>query len=79
MARAGDALSRKEEKPMSTQPWPINDKDLVHRLGEAIRKALTWEHLPNCRCNKNLRNECRDKILEEAFALYCKEHPEKFW
>jgi hypothetical protein len=70
----------------------MSDRDLADRLGEAIRQALTWEHLPKgrapgeilqpgallCECG-NGHNLCRDRILEEAFRLYAKEHPERFW
>ena len=53
----------------------MRDADLADRLGEAIRRALTWEHLPGCKCRQNCRNECREKILEAAWKLYCHEHP----
>lgn len=65
-------------EPSKARPWPITHKDLAYRLGEAIRRVLAGEHLPNCSCSKNLRNECRERILNEAFKLYCEQCPERF-
>jgi hypothetical protein len=54
----------------------VKRDDLAHELGEAIRRVLAHEHIPGCRCSKILRNECAKKILDEAFAKYCREFPD---
>ncbi len=70
----------------------MKDRELAHRLGEAIRRALVGEHLPKgnlpgcyprdllCQCKPDrIVNTCSRRILEAAFKLYANECPERFW
>lgn len=69
----------------------MNDRNLSAYLAEAIRLALIRGHRPRkrlaghippeildaglCECRPN-QNLCQRAILENAFALYHKVHPE---
>lgn len=69
----GQAIMEKFATPLR---WPITEKAHAANLAEAIRRAITYEHLPNCNCGRNLRNECSKVILEAALRDYWKDHPE---
>ncbi len=61
----------------------LRDRDLAHRLAEAIRFVLANEHYPppECECSKRfgMKNLCGKRRLQEAFDLFHAHYPSEIF